>query len=753
MTAAKKTKTKPKKRKHAGPRIVAEAPATWLVVAASASTLNQHRGALNDLVRARHAVRIAYGGGKIGNNLPKATHRLLTQRRVAGVPTLLLSQAVTAPVPIAQRLRLAGHDRWLRHTASRADQILLLDQGIESPIYRTLSELAPQARMWLPDEVNQALVQEAAWRRLIFEARALDALPDSQPRQLSGVLVPARRLLEAREERGISAADARIQPSSDIRPELRRLARWALRRGRLSEAQELIDATSLLTPYFAEKHDVDAPLRVLQAHLDLVHGRDPEGEVVDLAAEVLNVADAALSDGDLREAAELGSVAYALLFHQQLHTAVESTPLVTMPSQFLAAMRNSRLGRVLATTPPPEHTVGGQTYDDESGERAEATPSPTPEESLDEELPSTTPRALRVTMLPGAYSNHAVPLVEALREDPRAELTVLQPATRAFGGLMIDTPIIQHRLEHALGLRPTVDLGVEPDEVAAVRDADVVVADWADKGCVWASTVVRPESRFIVRVHSVDALSAPAHLVDWGRVDDLIFVSEHIRDVFSSILGDRLDHIRKHVVTNIVPLQKFSAPLLPDATRTLGMVGWAQVVKDPAFALDILELLVQDDPSWRLRLIGADFGSHHAAHAQRYAEEFRQRALSANLVDHIDYVGFTTDLPEHLRHVGYILSTSLRESCPVGALEGTAAGAFPVVREWPAFSPYEGAKRLFPAANVVNTPAEAADLIRRVANEADRRAAVAHVHEQMADRFSEAETQARLLDIVLANSA
>src|SRR5699024_7616689 len=133
------------------------------------------------------------------------------------------------------------------------------------------------------------------------------------------------------------------------------------------------------------------------------------------------------------------------------------------------------------------------------------------------------------------------------------------------------------------------------------------------------STVVPEGTRMVVRVHSVDVLSAPAQLVDWSRVDDIIFVADHIRDLFVRILGERVSHARLHVVTNIVPPENFPDPLLPDASRTLGVVGWAQVVKDPCFALEVLALLRQDDERWRLRLIGSDFGAHHAAAAVDYA--------------------------------------------------------------------------------------------------------------------------------------
>ena len=747
------TRRRTTKKKKSPRRIRTDAPRTWLVLASDTGSVDAHAAEIRDLASAGHVVRLGYRGRRLPERLPRGRHRLGTFRLGPVEPIMA---ALTAPLPLRRKLSLAArHDRWLPEVALVADEVVFLDPMAAEHLEGRVRSLAPQARIWSPAEAARLLGEEAAWRRLMVHAREQDERAPGQRLTISQVTVPAEKLLEL-----ARTGPLREDLARDLRPQLRRLSRHTLRRGRFHLVETLLSAIDLLEDIYGPLEREDAATAALRAHVALVRDEQVETPIVDLVRPVLAQADAALAEDDLAEACELGAIALGLLFHQQLHTSTEQTPLVEEPDAFLAALRESRLGQLLATSPErpfgPESLVdlededAGDDAEDEAEDKGPAADgdAPGPAEAAPVPAPESDGR-LRVAMLPGIYAHHAAPLIEALDQHERTALTTVRLAGAAFKGMMIDVPLLRHRLEHALGQQPTVGLQVSAEEFAAVSGADVVVLDWADKGAVWASTVVPDGVRVVLRVHSVDVLSAPAQLVDWSRVDDIVFVADHIRDLFLGIMGERVAHVRTHVVTNIVPPENFPDPLLPEASRTLGLVGWAQVVKDPSFALEILGLLLQDDDRWRLRLIGSDFGTHHATGAQDYAQAFRERALELDLVDQIDYTGFTTRLPQQLRHVGFILSTSRREGCPVGTLEGTAAGAFPVVRDWPAFATLDGAGRLFPRRCVISTPQEAADLIRSLADEDERRQAVGEVREAMSDQFSDSGTRDRLLEIIV----
>jgi glycosyltransferase involved in cell wall biosynthesis len=155
------------------------------------------------------------------------------------------------------------------------------------------------------------------------------------------------------------------------------------------------------------------------------------------------------------------------------------------------------------------------------------------------------------------------------------------------------------------------------------------------------------------------------------------------------------------------------------------MVGWSSPVKDPLFALDVLDALRADDPAWRLVLLGAGFPPSQRARSARYQERFEQRlrerpALAAAIdrPGHVDEIG----RPE----VGFVLSASLREGFPVGIMEATASAAVPVVRDWPVVRPYGGARSIFPEAWVVEDAPAAAARIRAL-DDPPRRAEEAEV--------------------------
>jgi glycosyltransferase involved in cell wall biosynthesis len=157
-------------------------------------------------------------------------------------------------------------------------------------------------------------------------------------------------------------------------------------------------------------------------------------------------------------------------------------------------------------------------------------------------------------------------------------------------------------------------------------------------------------------------------------------------------------------------LDPYRLPKHPDAAYTLGLVGWNNVTKDPAWALDLLEALRAKDDRWTLRLVGHNFPlSNLTGPATAYRDDLMRRIEA--LGDAVQRPGFTDDVPEALRHIGVILSSSRREGTHEGLIQGVASGAFPVVRDWPYVARWGGARTLFPDEWVVQTPQEGADRI------------------------------------------
>jgi glycosyltransferase involved in cell wall biosynthesis len=248
--------------------------------------------------------------------------------------------------------------------------------------------------------------------------------------------------------------------------------------------------------------------------------------------------------------------------------------------------------------------------------------------------------------------------------------------------------------------------------------ADTVFIDWCVSTAALFTLLDPGGTRVIVRIHSFELFSHWPHVVDFARVDDVVVVSEHMRDLARAVAPQLRAEIgpRLHVIPNAADLGRFVRPKTAQARFTLGLVGVGSVVKDPRWTLDVLRLLRQHDPRYRLFMIGNGLDPATSAPVREYdallrldLDELEAAGAGAGAVRRI---GHTDDVAVALTDIGVIVSSSVRESFHVALVEGAASGAVPVVRDWPFFAGRAtGASTLFPREWVVTTPAEAAQRI------------------------------------------
>ncbi|HEU4514806.1 MAG TPA: glycosyltransferase family 4 protein, partial [Nocardioidaceae bacterium] len=280
-----------------------------------------------------------------------------------------------------------------------------------------------------------------------------------------------------------------------------------------------------------------------------------------------------------------------------------------------------------------------------------------------------------------------------------------------------DTPAVnrfgkhpQRFVEQVLANKPGLPTALENTFREHLDWADVVFVEWATALAALISRIDHPGTRVVVRLHSYEAFSMWPHMTNWSNVDDVVFVSDHLRDFAHKAIPGLSEPgaPRLHVIPNAMDLEKFVRPKEDEARFTLAVVGASKMVKDPRWAVDVVRQLRKHDERYRLLLIRSKFQDTSPA-THEYAEALERDLAELEPIGAVVPMKHTDDVPAALQEVGVVISSSVRESFHMGLVEGVASGALPVVRDWPFFP--GAARKLFPEGWVVDTPEEAAERI------------------------------------------
>lgn len=439
--------------------------------------------------------------------------------------------------------------------------------------------------------------------------------------------------------------------------------------------------------------------RVEAEHADRLE-RGDDSLTRDAYAARLAVADRYLERGYRAEAAEAFGQATKVAFDRMLHFDRATSPLAEDPAGFTAPLRESALAQALRGVASGSTAVGGPLV----SRRARARSSTT----------GVSTGSTNVLVVTRRNDNFLHELLDHLEQSPEFEHRFLKladgedpvrgagkPAKLAQQLLTAEqTPAALRRAERVL--RPHLDW------------ADVVWVEWCTAAAALLSRLDLGDTRWVVRLHSYEAFTAWPHLVDFTGVDDLLFVSEHIRDLAAAAIPALSEPGAPslHVLPLGMRLERFKAPKADDARFNLGLIGWGSGAKDPLWAFAMLRELRRLDDRYGLQLIGSEFDDTTSAASAEYGARLWPELAELEAAGAVRRTGRTDDVPAALRDIGVILSSSVRESFHAGLIEGAASGAVPVVRDWPFFAHLSsGARSLFPDEWVVDSPSQAAERI------------------------------------------
>jgi glycosyltransferase involved in cell wall biosynthesis len=418
----------------------------------------------------------------------------------------------------------------------------------------------------------------------------------------------------------------------------------------------------------------------------LSQGLTPDTLLASAEADLAH-ADRLFAADDAGEAAVFVHHALQTAFHRVAHIDQRESPLPKRAEEFARLVTASTVGAA-ATAP-----------------QGRARPAADHEQD----------RPRRLLVVTDGNDNFLGLIREHYESNPDVELRFLDIAD--YPGIKRLANDRRRLIAHRLGADPMYGFTAEQHLRPYLDWADTVFIDWCAAAATLFTSVDPGTARIVVRLHSYEVFSSWPRLTDFSRVDDLVFVAEHIRDLamrsVPALTGPQAP--RTHIVDNGMDLSGFALPKNPGARFTVGVVGIGQVAKDPLWALRVIQELRRRDERYRLVMIGGDMDTRNSQAAAAYQRSFQRKLAPLVKEGAVERRGATTDVRGNLRDVGVILSSSVREGCHVGVMEGAASGAVPVVRDWPFFAGQKhGASTLYPADWVVSTPEAAAERILAV---------------------------------------
>jgi glycosyltransferase involved in cell wall biosynthesis len=229
---------------------------------------------------------------------------------------------------------------------------------------------------------------------------------------------------------------------------------------------------------------------------------------------------------------------------------------------------------------------------------------------------------------------------------------------------------------------------------------DIAWFEWCTSQVVVASRLPKT-CRTIVRLHRFEAYGPWPEQVRWENVDALLTVGNPATlDHLKARVPDLDRRTRVLQVPNGVDLERFAFADRPRG-KHLAWVGNLNEHKNPMLALQGLASLRAADPEYRLFFAG-EF--QDTGYLRQYMSEM---VGDLGLSGAVQFDGWQKDVAAWLRDKHYLVTSSIVEGHPVGALEAMACGLKPVIHAFP------GCRAFFPDEFLYRTVDEFCERILR----------------------------------------
>lgn len=222
----------------------------------------------------------------------------------------------------------------------------------------------------------------------------------------------------------------------------------------------------------------------------------------------------------------------------------------------------------------------------------------------------------------------------------------------------------------------------------ALSWADICWFEWCDDLLVQTTSQTKNCS-IICRLHSYEAFSDVPDAVNWNKVDDLIIVAPHIREIVEQRWPSIKKLTRIHTIPIGVNLQHYTF-CEHKKGYDIGYIGYINVKKGPMLLLHCLQHLVKLDSRYRLHIAG----SHQDLRFKLYFDKMiTLMGLEKNLIMY----GWVDDINAWLKDKNYCINTSPLESGPMCIREAMSCGVKPLIHN------FVGAGQMYPSKYLFTT--------------------------------------------------
>ena len=233
----------------------------------------------------------------------------------------------------------------------------------------------------------------------------------------------------------------------------------------------------------------------------------------------------------------------------------------------------------------------------------------------------------------------------------------------------------------------------ETQSLTKLRNADLIICEWALGNSVWYSNNVKEDQRLFIRFHRQEIETDYPAKINFDSVEKIVFVSP-----FFQSKAIELFEIPMHKTTfipNYVKTDDFSISKTKNAKFTIGMLGIIPQMKRFDLGLDILRNLQEHDSRYNLRVKGKlpkeyEWMVKRELEMNWYESQFSRIQTDNQLINKVHFDNWGDDVAKWFENIGFILSVSDFEGTHQAVAEGAVSGAFPMILKWP------GADSIYP---------------------------------------------------------